>query len=122
MTIALCKYCGVSITQHVGNAWHSTQSVLSQYCYVDPVRGSRLHEPISATRTQVTEHEPASPATMLVERSLRPSYWLEREVPYPYYWMLYRTADNKRVGEPLYRDKYSNDIIELIEMNHFDEL
>lgn len=40
-----CSYCKKHIVQAEGGAWHSPGSVLPQYCYADPVDGSRLHTP-----------------------------------------------------------------------------
>lgn len=44
-TTFVCKHCQAAVRQ-IGNQWHSVaNSVLPQYCWVDPVHGSQLHEP-----------------------------------------------------------------------------
>lgn len=41
----VCRHCQ-SAVHRVGNQWHSVaNSVLPQYCWVDPMHGSQLHEP-----------------------------------------------------------------------------
>ncbi len=49
-------------------------------------------------------------------------YIMKRETIAPYHWLLYRMVNSKQTGQSLYRDKYSNDIIELVKSGKFDEL
>lgn len=44
MTTSKCKHCGKHITQ-VGDLWKDASSVIPQYCWVDEVAGSKLHQP-----------------------------------------------------------------------------
>jgi hypothetical protein len=41
-----CVFCGRFIEQTDGTHWYdSIHKVLPQYCWIDPMLGSRLHEP-----------------------------------------------------------------------------
>lgn len=47
-----CVHCKVEIVK-VADTWHSTSALtLSQYCWVDPVYGSQLHEPMNSTEVE----------------------------------------------------------------------
>lgn len=41
----ICKHCGRKIVRNVKGLWLDDKESLSQYCWVDPVQGSQLHEP-----------------------------------------------------------------------------
>ena len=43
--MAVCKHCQAPIRSHETQWYSVAQTVLPQYCWVDPVHGSQLHEP-----------------------------------------------------------------------------
>lgn len=61
METGKCKHCGVSISFRTGKwsgkMWRTDDpslagSPLLQYCWVDPVGGSQLHEPVGDTSSE----------------------------------------------------------------------
>lgn len=49
---SICVHCKKNITHVSGRMWNSEdESIIPQYCWIDPVEGSRLHEPPSGVLT-----------------------------------------------------------------------
>jgi hypothetical protein len=44
--VNVCRHCNKEITQINGRMWCGGSKMFSQYCWVDPVEGSQLHEPL----------------------------------------------------------------------------
>lgn len=42
---SVCKHCGRKITHVTGKLWIDSTEVHEAYCMMDPIHGSRLHEP-----------------------------------------------------------------------------
>lgn len=40
-----CKHCGQKLEHQSGRTWFGESDIAKQYCYIDPMHGSRLHEP-----------------------------------------------------------------------------
>ncbi len=56
MDISICKHCNASIKhdpndpRHNPELWYDTGMTCNQYCWIDPVEGSQLHEPYILTK------------------------------------------------------------------------
>lgn len=55
--VTTCKHCGQPITHIAGRLWHNESKVLPQYCWVNPVGGSRMHQPIEQGVENENQHQ-----------------------------------------------------------------
>lgn len=55
--LSKCKHCGREITK-LNDQWHDWKGgVLRQYCWVDQVEGSQLHEPSTTSKPSIEAHK-----------------------------------------------------------------
>ena len=55
-----CIQCGAEIVEGNDGLYHDNKPDLSQYCYADPVAGSRLHDPmpeVQLTAEQLAQYK-----------------------------------------------------------------